>query len=376
MKKKIVLFFLCAACALGLCVSANAATVQPSVRQEETGYENYEDYLLDDSWMDFFDDQTFSLKDLQGKSFGEIVSSLWDQLLDELQAPMKTAFRIIAVLFLLSIFRALCKESASAELEYTLQSVMTVVLFLLLSPPILQLLDLFKNSIEECRVFLAQFIPVMGSILAAGGQAGTAAVYTTVFFSVIMAVSQALYTWSGPLIRMFMALSITRGMSGSLQLDGFVQLLKKIIHWGLGLTATLFGAYLSFQSVLANAADSLAMKAGKFVLSGGIPIVGGAVSDAIGTVYAGLKLVKSAAGTVGIIGLLLIFLPNLIRCLVYTWVCRFCSAAAQLMDNAPAKGLLDGMADSLSMLNAVLVLYMMMTVLSAALMVLLNTGGT
>mgnify|MGYP006967330098 CR=1 FL=1 len=38
----------------------------------------------------------------------------------------------------------------------------------------------FGEDVERCRVFLAQFVPVLGSILAASGQAGTAAVYTTV----------------------------------------------------------------------------------------------------------------------------------------------------------------------------------------------------
>jgi stage III sporulation protein AE len=143
----------------------------------------------------------------------------------------------------------------------------------------------------------------------------------------------------------------------------------------MGLTATMFGAYLGFQSLLANAADSLAMKAGRFVIAGGIPIVGGAVSDALGTVYTGLRLVKSAAGAVGIAALLLLFLPGLLQCLIYGFLCRGCAAAAQLLDNAPARGLLEGVADSIAMLQAVRVLYLLLTVLATSLAVLLNGGG-
>jgi hypothetical protein len=164
-------------------------------------------------------------------------------------------------------------------------------------------------------------------------------------------------------------------MCGSLQLGGILSLLRKTVNWAMGATAMVFCAYLGFQGLLANAADTFAMKAGRFVLAGGIPIVGGAVSDALGTVYTGLRLVKGAAGAVGIAALLLLFLPGLLRCLVYGILCRGCAAAAQLLENAPAQGLLEGVADSISMLQAVRVLYMLLTVLATALAVLLHTGG-
>ncbi len=373
MKKRIKRMFLVV---LALLLSGALHTHAEAVTTAKTEQEPaLEDYLLEEEWSDFFAQQEFSFEQLREMSFPQMLQALWELLLEKLRTPAKTALRIVLLLFLLSVFRLLCRESAPPELEYTLQSVLTVVLFLMLSEPVLQLLTDFQENIERCRVFLAQFVPVMGSILAAGGQSGTAAVYTTVFFGVIMAVSQALYGVVSPLIRAFLAISVTRGMCGSLQLDGVLTLFRKTVHWIMGLAATLFGAYLGFQSVLANAADSLTMKAGRFVLSGGVPIVGGAVSEAIGTVYTGLKLVKSAAGTVGIAALLLLFLPQLLQCIVYTFLCRGCAAAAQLLENPSAKGLLDGVADSIAMLQAVLVLYLVLTVLATALMVLLNTGS-
>ena len=354
---------------------AKTWAAQPETGEARESAVSLEDYLLEEEWADFFEQQPVSFSQLREMDLGQMLQSLWDMLLEQLHAPAKIMLRVVAVLLLLGFFRLLCKENAPPELDYTLQSVMTVVLFLLLSTPVLELVNSFAEDVERCRVFLAQFVPVMGSILAVSGQSGTAAVYTTVFFGVIMAVSQTLAAVVSPLIRAFLAVSVTRGMCGSLQLDGILSLLRRAVHWIMGLTATLFGAYLGFQSLLANAADSLAMKAGRFVIAGGIPIVGGAVSDALGTVYTGLRLVKSAAGAVGIAALLLLFLPGLLRCLVYCFLCRGCAAAAQLLDNAPARGLLDGVADSIAMLQAVRVLYLLLTVLATSLAVLLHTGG-
>ena len=356
-----------------LCFPQKVSAAQPEVAAEESV--SWEEFLLDEEWLAFFAQQPVSFSQLRGLDFGQLLQSLWEMLLEQLHTPAKTALRVVAVLLLLSFFRQLCKDSAPPELDHTLQSVMTVVLFLILNPSVLELVSDFVEDVERCRVFLTQFVPVLGSVMAVSGQTGTAAVYTTVFFGVIMAVSQTLAAVVTPLIRAFLAVSVTRGMCGSLQLGGILSLLRKTVNWAMGATAMVFCAYLGFQGLLANAADTFAMKAGRFVLAGGIPIVGGAVSDALGTVYTGLRLVKGAAGAVGIAALLLLFLPGLLRCLVYGILCRGCAAAAQLLENAPAQGLLEGVADSISMLQAVRVLYMLLTVLATALAVLLHTGG-
>ncbi len=371
-KRRFIVLLGCMLAAVVCLASGPVIAAETEPRQEEL---SVEDYLLEESWADFFDSQTFSWQELKGKSLPQIADSLWQAVQNSFRAPLRLALRVVGVLLLLGLLRILFKENASPELDYTMQSVITVTVFLMFSTPVLQLLEDTRAALEACRLFLAQFIPVMASVLAAGGQTGTAAVYSTIFYSVIMAVSQVLYSWVAPLIRIFLALSITKGLCGSLQLEGLIQLLRRLIHWVMGLAATLFGAYLSFQTLIANTGDSLAMRAGKFVLSGGIPIVGGAVSDAIGTVCAGLRLVKNAAGIVAAVALLVMFLPMLLKCLCYGLVCQGCAAVAQLLENKPAKGLMEGMADSIRMLGAVIVLFLMMMILSVALAMLLTTGA-
>lgn len=376
MKKAAALFGV-VLCILIWAPKASARTalrLAPAVQTDQPSVDELETYLLEEEWLDFFEEQPVSWKELRSMQPGQLLRYLWQQILDRLQVPVKTALRITGILLLLGMFRLICRDSAPPELDHVLQSVTTVVLFLLLSTPVMALLSRFCENVEQCRVFLAQFIPVMGGILTAGGQAGTAAVYTTGFLGVILAVSETLHSVISPLIRVFLALAVTKGLCGSLRLDGIIGLMRSAVNWTMGLTTTVFGAYLGFQSVLANAADSLAMKAGRFVLAGGIPLVGGMVSEAIGTVYSGLKLVKSAAGILGVAALLLLFLPQLLECILYGFVCRIGAAAAMLLENNAAKGLLDGIAESLRMLSAVMVLYLLLTVFSTALMVLLNTG--
>ncbi len=110
-----------------------------------------------------------------------------------------------------------------------------------------------------------------------------------------------------------------------MDLGGLAAMVSKFIKWGLGLIATVFGAVIGLQSLLAGAADSVALKAGKFLIGSSVPVIGGAVSDAIGTVYAGLKVVKGTAGAAGICAIVVLFAPSAaaLPCLLsFTQPCR------------------------------------------------------
>lgn len=65
-------------------------------------------------------------------------------------------------------------------------------------------------------------------------------------------------------MKIYMALNISGGLSSTVDLSGLAAMVSKFIKWGLGLIATVFGAVIGLQSLLAGAADSVALKAGKF----------------------------------------------------------------------------------------------------------------
>ena len=79
----------------------------------------------------------------------------------------------------------------------------------------------------------------------------------------------------------------------------------------------MFGALIGLQGIFAQSADTLALKTGKFLLSSGVPVVGRAISDAMGSVLAGLKMLKGTVGFAVIAVIAVSFLPLLIQCCAY-----------------------------------------------------------
>ena len=169
-----------------------------------------------------------------------------------------------------------------------------------------------------------------------------------------------------------MALKISGGLSSTVDLSGLAAMVSKFIKWGLGLIATVFGAVIGLQSLLAGAADSVALKAGKFLIGSSVPVIGGAVSDAIGTVYAGLKVVKGTAGAAGICAIVVLFAPLLLRCLAYYLSLSLAAAAATVTGNGRAGKVFGGFCECLELYISILIFFAVMIILSTALMISLG----
>ena len=133
-----------------------------------------------------------------------------------------------------------------------------------------------------------------------------------------------------PLMTISLALGLTGAVSGGLKLDAAGGLLNKTAVWLLSLTATLFVGLLSMQNLVGAAADSLAGRAVKFSLSSFVPVVGGALSEALGSVQGCLSLLRSTLGGFGILATAAMLLPPLLECAVWALGLSLCSMASEM----------------------------------------------
>ncbi|MBQ7821942.1 MAG: hypothetical protein IJ391_06655, partial [Clostridia bacterium] len=75
---------------------------------------------------------------------------------------------------------------------------------------------------------------------------------------------------------------------------------------------TAISAIMTFQHTLASAADTLGARAVRFAASSFIPIVGSAVSEAVRTVSGSISYIRSAAGGICIVVIIIITLPTFV----------------------------------------------------------------
>lgn len=93
---------------------------------------------------------------------------------------------------------------------------------------------------------------------------------------------------------------------------------------------TVFSAVLGITGSINSAADTVSVKTARFFLSNSIPIVGGAITDAVGTLAGSISVLRSGVGAFGICALLLLILPALLQMLLWKASLSVMSAAAEL----------------------------------------------
>ncbi|MDE5862681.1 MAG: stage III sporulation protein AE, partial [Ruminococcus sp.] len=158
-------------------------------------------------------------------------------------------------------------------------------------------------------------------------------------------------------------LAVSGSVFPDMSLNSIINLLKKLITWGMTVTMTLFTGFVSMKCTLGGKADGVASKTARFLISGAVPVVGGAVSDAYATVKSSFDVIHGSVGTVGVIAMIIIMLPPVMEVLVFRIVMWVGTAIAELFSTEPLVRLMKGIDSGLAVAQSVLVCYSVIFVL-------------
>ena len=324
-------------------------------------------------WEDVIEQAPITADEFSEMTLPDYTDAVWNAVSGQLQEPLRLFAKVCALLLLSALARSLCAEDGG--LTAVLDTVVTLSAFSLCGGTLLGLLEVLHQAVESSRVYLAAFIPVFASALTACGQPGAAAVYSGFFFAAATLVTHLLCQAAFPLIKVFLAMDATACVGGGLDLSGLAAVLRRWCRWILGFCATIFTALMTLQGTFAHSADSLALKTGKFLLGSSVPVVGRAVSDAMGGVLAGLRLLKGTVGFAAVAVVVALFAPVLIQCLLYGAV----FAAGEMVAAATGAGksirLFKGMADCVGLCAAMAFFFCFVVTSATILMILFGSGG-
>ena len=192
--------------------------------------------------------------------------------------------------------------------------------------------------LERVQIFFTQLtalmggmIPVMGVLYALGGNAGQAAAsqeMMLVFLGVCEYVSAVV---TPPVCAVCMSFSLMDAFGLRMTLSPLCGQIKRWYVSLLGLLTFLLSLALSAQSVLVGRVDSMGMRGLKYAVGNLLPVVGGAIAGTLGTVSAGVSLLRGVAGTSGILLLMLLLLPTLAELLILRATLSLSASGADLL---------------------------------------------
>ncbi|MCM1334581.1 MAG: stage III sporulation protein AE [Bacteroides sp.] len=250
-------------------------------------------------------------------SIVEILSDLWDMFVENAEQPLKMFASIAAVILLTAVMSGLKGSFDQPKTDYAFTLVSSLAGTMIVAGFLSAALSGIDAALSAASDFLLAYVPVLAGVVAVGGQAATASVFTSVMMVVIELLTQAASKLLIPLSGMMLGVSAAGGLNPELKLDRIAAGLQKGIIWVLGLIMTVFIGVLTLQSSIASATDTFALRTARFAVSTGIPFVGGAVSEALATVKGSLSLVRSGIGSFGIVAVSCLLLPTMLHTLCY-----------------------------------------------------------
>lgn len=313
-------------------------------------------------------DEVHKLLDV--KEIFSFIISLFTSLLPGMLSGMAA---IIGTVILASVFRTLSSSLKNDASSAAVNLAVGVVTVLLLFSSQQSIFEAVKRYLDKLIFFMSGMIPMMGGIYILGGNVSSAAVHNgTTSLLLTITESGTAYVLMPVLRVCFGFILITTLSCGNVRLDGMIRAVKTVYTAILGVITVVLVTILASRNIIASAGDTFAMRTAKFAVGNIIPVVGGTISDSLGTLSAGLTLIKNGAGVLGIVLIIFITLPMIVTLLCNSMVLGFSSFVADVLGCDNEKKILSdcrelsGFALGLCTLSAVIFIF--------SVVVFVNTG--
>jgi stage III sporulation protein AE len=224
-------------------------------------------------------------------------------------------------------------------------------------------------TIERTGAFISVFVPLFAGISAATGAIASAGGYNLLILAVSELIVKLSDSYFMPIVTAVSVLGICGSVFSDLSLEAIGGLIKKVMIWVMTITMSLFTGFVSLKCTITGKADGAAAKAVKYAVSGAVPVVGGAVSDAFAAVKGSFDVLRSTIGAAGAAAAVVMILPVVIEIIVYRFIMWTGSAAAELMGADTVKKLLDAVEGGLAIAQSVLVCYGLMFIICTGILI-------
>lgn len=303
--------------------------------------------------------------DLSGFGIGELFAAVLSQFTDSLKEPLRVLARIVALMIITAAARSLQPSGGVAgSLTFvTLLGCITVV----------------YQAVSECfsgvclfltRLgdFMLAYVPIYASITAATGGIATGGGYYASALWVCEIIAFAADRAVMPLLSLLLAISFTAAINPDMHFSSAAESIKSAVRVSLTALMTIFSGLTTVKSFAAAAADNAAARAAKFGASSFIPIIGGSVSEAYSTVSAGLGLIRTGVGTLGITVLVFMLLQPIVTLITIKITLELSRMIADILGIGEVSELMRSTSYAISAAISTTLCFSMMFIISTAVM--------
>jgi stage III sporulation protein AE len=270
-----------------------------------------------------------------------------------LRPVLKVFATITGFVIIMSVFAAFRQNIMKGALTTAFETASAVCMALCMFSLMNGLFDDAFHVLEQLGLFMNGMLPVMTSLYAAGGNIATATVSSAGIMALLTMLENIARYALYPVLRVCFGLSLV-SCAGGINLSGISALVRNTFIVVLSFIMSLMSFFLAYQTRLALSADSAAIRTIKFAAGSFIPVVGGAVGEAVRLVMGSLSYIKSAAGVIAVIVIVLIVLPVILRIFLYKMTLAVSSCISKILGCERESAFLAEMSGLLNLTLAIL----------------------
>ncbi|MBP3686221.1 MAG: hypothetical protein J6J21_04240 [Clostridia bacterium] len=200
--------------------------------------------------------------------------------------------------------------------------------------------------------FLSSMLPITGAVYSLSGGVVSSTVQSSLFLSALTVLESLSSEYLLPLLCASFALSAAGAVS-AVNFSSLSRFLRRVVMFCISALFLVLLAILSVQTLLSASADSLALRSARFAAANFVPAVGGMFSESAKTVFSAMHVLRGSIGFLGVFCVLWIVLVPLFLVLVRQALFRLLSAFAECFSLEREGAFLSDCAQTLSILNAV-----------------------
>ncbi len=338
---------------------------------EASGADKLYDELPDDTeeYMKNSGISNVNYDSFTGLNVASVINSVLEMAQNEVKSPFAAAGFILGMLILASFIKG-GEHTLNSPLAPTFGTVMSVAISVTLIVPVIDLINEVSVVVDSACTFTEAFSPVFIGILLANGQTASAAGYNSFLFGAVELTTICVGELIIPILKIFLAMSCVCAISPSVKIDAFIEFFEKNAKWLLGFLAVILSGILGISGVISASADNLSARTAKFIISGSVPVVGGAVSDAYLSIKGGMTLLRNSVGAFGIIAVSYIYLPLIIRTLLWNMVLEIGLMVCQALQLDSINKLLKSVSGMVSLMLGLLVFSLFLLILGSIIVIM------
>ncbi len=298
------------------------------------------------------------------------VDSVFDYIISIIAETLKAPGKLLCIIIVLSVLQRVADILSGGKAFC--KDMFTMISFISVVPQLMSAVEDITAAIESTEYFVASYIPIFASIIGCSGNLKAASSYNAILLYASEGATAALSVFIKPLLYCMLVTSVIHAINSDMPDITFS--IRRLIVTLMGFIMSVFLGIIGLQGIVGRTADSITVKAGKYLISSFVPIIGSSLNESYRTVKLSLDSIRSLVGSFGIVIILMILCIPIIKGFIFRWIFTLSEFLSGSIGCSGIASLCKSLSEVFLLITAVITLYMLMLVIATGAMIAI--GGS